>query len=286
MIDAASLPSRLVRHDERGWLLRDLSEQPVTITDGPPTRGWVRRYSPPGWDHGARIGSHRAAVLTARLALLGALLRDSGIGWLTPADEVAMAENKLLQYKSAARVGARVPRTVVSGDLDEVVAMLGEPFIAKPLGAAHFERDGEARIAYAEPVNAADLAGTDLLEAPFLMQEMIRARWHLRVITVGERAWVCAQAAEGLPVDWRRVDRAHGGFGLTSQHVDVARQAVAIAAAMGVGYSSQDWVDDGHEPCFLDLNPAGQWAFLPDAVADEVSDAIAGWLLGDGGNCG
>jgi hypothetical protein len=50
---------------------------------------------------------------------------------------------------------------------------------------------------------------------------------------------------------------------------------------MGVAYSSQDWIDDGApEPAFIDLNPAGQWLFLPESIAGAVTEAIAAHLTG------
>ena len=58
----------------------------------------------------------------------------------------------------------------------------------------------------------------------------------------------------------------------------VGEQAVALARALGVGYSSQDWLVRGEDRLFIDLNPGGQWLFLPDAVAQPVTEAIAGFL--------
>lgn len=47
---------------------------------------------------------------------------------------------------------------------------------------------------------------------------------------------------------------------------------------MNVGYSSQDWVETGAGKYFLDLNPSGQWLFLPAPVSVEVTNALAAWL--------
>jgi hypothetical protein len=53
---------------------------------------------------------------------------------------------------------------------------------------------------------------------------------------------------------------------------------VRLAQSARVGYSSQDWIVEGGEAYFIDLNPAGQWLFLPEPVASEVSGEIAAWL--------
>ena len=49
---------------------------------------------------------------------------------------------------------------------------------------------------------------------------------------------------------------------------------------MNLGYSSQDWIESD-DMVFVDLNPAGQWLFLPSAVADAVSATIASHLRGN-----
>jgi hypothetical protein len=50
---------------------------------------------------------------------------------------------------------------------------------------------------------------------------------------------------------------------------------------MGAGFTSQDWIEtDRGEHVFLDLNPAGQWLFLPEQVSDSATRAIADFLAG------
>jgi hypothetical protein len=39
-------------------------------------------------------------------------------------------------------------------------------------------------------------------------------------------------------------------------------------------------VDTGERLLFLDLNPAGQWLFLPATIVDAATAALAGWLGG------
>ncbi|HEY3546150.1 MAG TPA: hypothetical protein VGK17_08670 [Propionicimonas sp.] len=275
VVDADSIRRTLDWWDADGWVLRDTTGSPSRISEHSTTRGWIRRYGPPDWDHGVRIGSHAAAVLAARLTLLGALMRDSRVDWLTTSEHLAAAENKIVQQDAAHSLGIRTPATVIGASLSRVASTVGDPFVAKPLAVASFETDGQTRVAYAEAVAAANLAGVDILEAPFLFQELIKAETHLRVVTVADRALVCAQSAVGLPVDWRRADLAHESFAASYEHDDIAQRAVALAHAMDVGYSSQDWVVQDGEAYFLDLNPAGQWAFLPDEISNTVSRSIA-----------
>lgn len=263
-------------------VLRDVDGHLVQLSSDVPARGWIRRLAPAGWDAEVVLGSHRGAVLSARLTLLGALLRDEAITWLSPIDRLIAAENKLVQYRKALYIGIRVPATVVAMHPRELAAAVGDPLLLKPLGVGNYAGDdGGQHIVHAQRVTVDELAGVDLAAAPFLAQELLTARSHLRIVTVQGRAWAAELDASGLPVDWRSHPPAHDAF--TAMHPGdpaITASAVKLADRLGVGYSSQDWLVDKHGPAFLDLNPGGQWLFLPPQVRGPVTASLAQWLAG------
>jgi hypothetical protein len=61
----------------------------------------------------------------------------------------------------------------------------------------------------------------------------------------------------------------------------VQQVALGLAVSLGLGFSSQDWVETADGYWFLDLNPSGQWLFLPELVAHPVTSAVAAWLGGE-----
>ncbi len=245
-------------------------------------RGWLRRLAPPEWRRDAPPSSHEGVVRSSWIALLLGLARACRIEWLTEPERLFLAENKLAQYAAARELGMRVPASVVTSSSDFIPADLGDPLVAKPLGPGQFTSDkGEAQALFASELHRAAPELDALAGAPFLLQARIEATAHLRIVTVGERIWVCVLDARKLPLDWRRIDEAHGAFVQTSAYDEVGELALALARALRVGYSSQDWAINADGAHFLDLNPSGQWLFLPDPVASEVTAAIAGWLAGD-----
>lgn len=282
VLDAVSLSDVVQWLDPANIRLIDVSGAIVSLgADRVAARGWIRRLAPAGWDLGVPLGSHGAARLSARLALLAAILREPSLIWLTQVDPLFAAENKVVQYRTALAAGIRIPATAVSGSPGDLAAELGDSFVLKPLGPGHFqEPDGSSQVLFVQEVRAVDLAGTDLLDAPFLAQEVVAADVHLRVVTVGRRAWTAELVAAGLPVDWREHESAHHAFAATERWPQVENAAVRLAAALGVGYSSQDWLIDEDGPVFVDLNPGGQWLFLPEPIATSVARALAGWLVG------
>jgi glutathione synthase/RimK-type ligase-like ATP-grasp enzyme len=99
-------------------------------------------------------------------------------------------------------------------------------------------------------------------------------------VTVRHRAWTAALDARGVPLDWRGDIEAHGAFEPTKTPSQVREAALGLAASLGLGYSSQDWIETADGYWFLDLNPSGQWLFLPEPVAGQVTSAVATWLRG------
>ena len=271
--------------DGGAFALRDLDELEVGTGSGREhlglagARGWVRRLSAPGWRVGTAGGSRDAAIRAAHVALVAALASHPLVDWLTPYPRLFATENKLRQAAHAQRLGIRTPRTAVVSDRHEIPVELGDPVVVKPLGPGHFIRgDGDARVVWAAELARDDPRLAALAGAPFLLQERLRAQRHLRIVTCGDQSWSCALDADDVSFDWRRDDDAHHSF-VPSRDPVVESQALALARDLGLGYSSQDWIDDGTDTAaFLDLNPAGQWLFLPAPVSVEVSEAIAAHL--------
>ena len=134
--------------------------------------------------------------------------------------------------------------------------------------------------ATAVPVRA--LTARALSPAPFLIQEHLHAARHRRVVTVARRVWSGVLDASDLPLDWRSEPAAHHSFRVDDPPLEVANGAAAIAQRLDLGYSSQDWVETKNgEHVLLDINPAGQWLFLPTKIADAVTEALANWLNDD-----
>ncbi|MDQ0791495.1 hypothetical protein [Streptomyces sp. B3I8] len=94
-----------------------------------------------------------------------------------------------------------------------LAAELGEPLVVTPLGPGNFTgSDGHEQLIRTQAVTAAQIAGADLLDAPFLAQKLLIARIHLRIVTVADCAWTAGINADGLPVDRRQVTQAHRSF--------------------------------------------------------------------------
>lgn len=244
-----------------------------------PVRGWLRRVTPQHWHSGIVAESREFAEMSSWLSLTSSILRDNFANWLTPLDASVRADNKLVVQQAARHVGIRMPWTVVTNDPTSIPADPDDTVVVKPLGPGHFVESGRAYNVFATAVDMKSLTPTLLGRAPFLVQEHLRAVRHRRVVTVGNAAWSAVLEAHAIPLDWRSEPMAHRSFRPEHAPADVATDATRIAQHLELGYSSQDWLETAAgEHVLLDINPAGQWLFLPPPVADPVTAAIAHWL--------
>jgi glutathione synthase/RimK-type ligase-like ATP-grasp enzyme len=277
-LDAASLES--TSYAVEGGKLELESEQGnrLEMRLEAPARGWIRRIAPPDWRRGVQAGTEQAAIRSAWTALLSAIASAPGISWLTPLERLFLRENKLMQATAAERLGIPTPKTVAASDRSRLPVGLGDQFVVKPLGSSSFSSsDGIEQVVWSQLIRH-DSALLDLLpRAPFILQARLEAERHLRVVTVSEQAWTCELPAEDLPLDWRRDEAAHDSFHPISE-AEIEQHALRLAEGLGIGYSSQDWIVTKDGAFFIDLNPAGQWLFLPGDIATAVTEAIADWL--------
>lgn len=242
------------------------------------TNGWLRRHAPSAWGAGTVSGSLDAARLRAFMSVIGSIARASGPVWLTPLDKMLRAEDRLEQLAVARAMGFRVPKTIVTSSGSQAADHLGLPFVVKPMVNGYYRTDDGPRAVFTTALTATDLDEVDFAAAPFVAQEQITPIEHLRVVTVGDRAWTASLSAADRPLDWRRQPEAHFEWREAADD-QVIRCALRLSGALGIGFSSQDWLRDDDGLIFIDLNPGGQWLFLPPEVSDPATRSIAKYLV-------
>jgi hypothetical protein len=242
--------------------------------------GWLRRYAPTEWGIGSVAGSLDTAARRAFLHLVGSVSRLGSRRWLTELSPLLHAEDRLVQLEACRALGLPSPETIVTSNGEEALSVIGPSFVVKPfVGGYYVTPQGDARAVFTSQVDPKELKSLDFAHAPFLAQRLVPANAHLRVVTVGERAWTAVLDARDRPLDWRAQEEAHTAWAALNDE-PTEQLALRLATYLNLGYSSQDWIlsDDG--PWFIDLNPGGQWLFLPDEIASSVTTAIATFLVG------
>jgi hypothetical protein len=138
---------------------------------------------------------------------------------------------------------------------------------------------------YTEQVSMRDLGYARRLRwSPALVQENLRKQLEIRVTVVGPHVFAAAidsQASQRTRQDWRRYDHANTPIFAHTLPVEVERRCAELTSALGLHYGAIDLVltpEDEH--VFLEINPAGEYAWIEDATRLPITEAICDQLLG------
>lgn len=233
------------------------------------TTVWWRR---PGVAQPVELDGIEQRLVAEEVAvILPGVLDAVGVRWVDAPWALHRARMKPIQLATAGKLGINIPSTLVTGDPLEAAAFASG---AEPLAKAVSSGRGIApHVASVPPEQLG------LVEAcPTTLQERVDACADLRVVTIGDQVFGWKRVRlDGGAVDWRADDPS--GVGFEPRDEAAIPEALALAAALGLSFSVQDWLETAHGPVFLEVNPQGQWLFLREAdriLCPTVADHLRG----------
>ena len=227
--------------------------------------------------------SHQAFVSgELRHLALGLMLNPDAV-WVNPIDKVAIAEHKLFQLQIARKVGFRVPRTLVSKNLDRLQSFCNsnsQGTICKPIYHGMFV-DGISRHSiYTRRVTTTELDQVSVSVCPVMLQEEIRRRADVRVTIVGTKCFVADIVGDSTLVDWRNPENS---IEYSRSKIDAATQTACreMLGELGLLYGAFDFIrtPDGNL-VFLEINPTGEWAWLEETLKFPIRQAFIELFFG------
>jgi glutathione synthase/RimK-type ligase-like ATP-grasp enzyme len=229
----------------------------------------------------------RLAESELRAALEGALLSLDAY-WLNHPQANRLSRHKPLQLTLAAAEGFSVPETRITADPEEVRSLFRAwdgRMVAKLVGGQVVAPSAEDQyVIYTTLLSEDDLASDAALTAcPAIYQRYVEKLFELRVTVVGDEVFACridSQAHEDGRVDWRRAGR--DALALSEHRLDpsVARMCVSLARRLNLELAGLDLIETPEgETVFLELNAAGQWAWVEHATGMPIAAAVADRLI-------
>lgn len=205
----------------------------------------------------------------------GALL-SSGVRVVNNPDRQSRANQKPLQLSEAWKVGLRIPRTLMTNDPRAARTFVKEfstrcihkPFNQVDFGVLHTRR--------CEDSDLADLES--LLLAPIILQEEVPGL-DLRVNVFGDRVFAAAATVRAeAKLDWRE-DHTVEWYPYDLDGETSAR-CIALVRKLGLDYGCIDLkAPEGELPCFLEINPAGQFLFIEIHTGQALVDSLCRILV-------
>ncbi len=247
---------------------------------------WCRRVWRPALPEGLSPAVLEGARRESTATLAGWLGALEDCRWINPRCADQRAQDKLLQLRTARRLGLDLPRTLVTNDPQAVRELHGEvpDLVAKMLTPFSVSMDGRGSFVHTSPVRPEDLeALAGLSSSPMVFQENIPKQLELRVTLVGARAFVGAIDASGSAAggtDWRLAGKNEARWEHYELPPGLLAQLVELTRELGLIYGAIDLIltPDGRY-VFLEINPAGEWGMLEAELELPIADALAEALL-------
>lgn len=262
-------------------LLADPGRGTLLVGDCPvrPTVTWVRHFS--------------AQAIAAGPGAAGAFVRES---WQALVSQLASVSTRLLpacrpgaveQLTVAARLGVRVPRTVIASDPALAAGELAAPRLVVKSLAGHFveAQPGLLTGVFPEVVERAQLSvAWPQPAAPVLVQEYVEHDAELRVYYVRGEVHAFAVTKQSAADLWLAPDRV----GASRAGVPPALHAAVagLARELRLDYAAFDFLLCGQVPVFLEANLDGDWRWLEIMTGTgDVTVAVARMLASLHGEC-
>ncbi|MEU4579994.1 ATP-grasp ribosomal peptide maturase [Nonomuraea sp. NPDC023979] len=272
------------RNDWGGWL-RTRSRNVALAEIG---AAYYRR--PSSWRCDSPDEQTRQFVTTEARYGLGGLLRNlPHCRYVNHPASTARADYKVAQLEAAARLGLKIPKTLVTNDLDEAreFARGLDRIVYKSFRGAPPSPDGHVTAIWTQQISADDL-DRSVSATAHMFQEEIPKTADARVTVVGRKVFASRIVTPDGSLDWRRGDWNE----LVHEPVNVpAPLRLALFAYLdffGLAFGCFDFAlhdgkaggDPSEEWTFIECNPNGQWGWLPNshAIAHAFADVLLeGW---------
>lgn len=248
---------------------------------------WYRHVRLPLAEH-VEDGDARALAESELRASLDGILLTIDAYWLNHPHSNLLARHKPLQLALAVQEGFTVPDTCITDD-PQTVRELYEAWdgrmAAKLVGGQLPVAVGERQyVVYTTLVTEEDLAlDASLSACPVIYQRYVEKAFELRVTVVGDEVFaarIYSQESDGGTIDWRHALSASIRYEVHELDPDIADRCRRLARRLRLEFAGIDLIvtPDG-ETVFLEVNAAGQWAWLEQATRLPISAAIAERLI-------
>lgn len=222
----------------------------------------------------------RFADQAARHGFTGVLAALRDVRWVNNPAAMADARTKPAQHRVAADCGLRMPDTLLTSEPGEVpcfAGSLGGRLITKPLAASTVTEAGRSGVMFTSEVDP-DRWSDPAIGATMHLFQAHAPGTDVRLTVVGDRVFAAAiyPRHQGGPLDIRahREEVSYEVLDVPPRIGEACRQMLEM---LGLVFGAFDFRISGEDWLLLELNPNGQWAFVPPLL-DPIAGALADLL--------
>ncbi|MBA3450536.1 MAG: hypothetical protein H0T18_04920 [Chloroflexia bacterium] len=208
--------------------------------------------------------------------------------WVSAPEAIRRASLKVTQLRVAIDIGFRVPRFIVTNDVDDAREFLRScqsGVVVKALALPAILAEDRAAAIFTHLVTENDLTNIDSVRfGPTLLQEFVEKRMDVRVTVIGDELFAVGiepTHREEARVDFRRVDAFALPHTVLTLPASIHTLCLDLVRRFDLMFGAIDLLltPDG-EYVFLEINPNGQWLWLEWATGVPLTHALCDLLTG------
>lgn len=199
--------------------------------------------------------------------------------WMNHPSATYQAESKPYQLAAAERVGFRVPRTLVTNDVESIDAVFPEELAIKSLDTVLLTEGEHSLFTYTTILQRDQLTDATIATAPVVAQQAIRNKNDMRVTVVGDHVFAVRvlKDEKGIEGDWRVIPKNQLVYDSCRLTPDIEHKCRKLVHSLGLSFAAIDLAENDRGIFFIEVNPTGEWSWL--ATNDRPIDvALANWL--------
>ncbi|WP_431774408.1 ATP-grasp ribosomal peptide maturase [Streptomyces cucumeris] len=213
----------------------------------------------------------------------GGLLYALPCPWVNHPHRNARAALPPVALATAARCGLSVPRTLITNDATEarefVSALPGEVAAYKALGTTHpSDHDDRPQALWTSQVRPAEI-DESVRRTAHQFQEWVNKAYEVRLTAVGHSLFAAEihAGSDAARLDFR-ADYDSLVYKPCQVPERIGRGVHMLTFTFGLQYVAMDFLVDSEGTWYLiDVNPNGQWGFIPD-LREPITRALADLL--------
>lgn len=203
--------------------------------------------------------------------------------WLSSPTSIYKSENKLLQLKTAIKIGFKIPKTLITNskkELQQFYNNCNQSIILKPISQTKIQYNEGNEFIFTNPIPEKyikDIESYDL--TPCIYQENIPKEYELRITVVDNAVFsavIYSQEDEETKNDWRKKKLKFDKIEIPEE---VKNKCIELLNELDLKFGAIDMIKTPNgEYVFLEINPNGQWAWIETQTGLKISDAIINYL--------
>lgn len=209
--------------------------------------------------------------------------------WINPHEGASRANCKLLQLKTAANIGLKIPPTLISNDPARIKNFLqsnkNNDVVYKTLTPVMWFEENVVRLAYTREITTKDLPSDQVLQSvPGIFQKKIKKAYELRVTYCGNypvAVKLFSQEHRDGKTDWRHIPPKELKLEPYKLPAKVDYLCREMMKKLGIVFGCFDFIvtPDG-EYYFLEVNEQGQFLWIEEVNPDiKMLDIFAECLI-------